>query len=245
MGVNKVFTLILAHLISLTALFSQGQDSLAQQVLTPGIHYGINLPGMDLKSRFGPFFGFGPQLDWSQRNWLARTLFTYYFGSPVKEDVLQPLRSTDGFIVGNGQLLPVFLRMRGWSVEVMGGRRINIHHSKLDLGLLLGSGWLAHRIRILDESQSHPLLTKPYSSGFDRLSRGPLIKAGLTLRYKASSRAWFTMDVNYAMAWTRLQRHYQYDQQPLRVTSQDDIRTFKLGWVWPIALNSTADRVYY
>ena len=240
----SLISAILGLLIPANALHGQSNDSLAHTWIAPGVHYGWQLPAADLKHRFGSFFGLGPQLTWWGKKMYWQGSYQYYFGAQVHEDVLQGLRSTDGSVVGSTLIIPAFLRLRGWSTQLMAGKWFNSGHPRWSFGVQAGPGWISHRLKALDESQSHPLLVKPYWSGYDRLSSGPGITGGLAMLYQATAQAWFRLDIHHTLAWTQL-RHVQYDGYHENSRRQDRMTSIRISWLWPIALRAQAENIYY
>lgn len=241
---SALMSLILGLVISVYDLAGQSTDSLAHSWVAPGVHYGWQIPAGDLQNRFGSFFGLGPQLTWWGKKMYGQVSYQYYFGAQVKEDVLQGLRSTDGSVVGSAQIIPAFLRLRGWSAQIMAGKWFKTGHPHWWFGAHAGPVWFNHRLKVLDETQSHPLLAKPYWSGYDRLSSGPGLSGGGSLVYKATAQAWFMLEVNHTLAWTHL-RHNQYDGYQEKSRRQDRMTSLRLSWLWPIDLRSQPEKIFY
>ena len=143
------------------ARYGFSQDSTQDfnySILSLGMDYGANLPKADLGDRFGFISSVGAHLEYNTKNnWLYRINSSFYFGSNVKEDVLSNLRTSDGVIIGNNKAFAhVFMRSRMLSVSGSVGKLFPFKESLPKTGLFFnaGVGFLGHKVRVQDDSQS-------------------------------------------------------------------------------------------
>jgi hypothetical protein len=208
--------------------------------------YGIMQPAGKLNDRFGsmlhPHFSIGFQPRAS--SFLMRLEGQYFFGSMVKTDVLQNLRTIEGYLVGNdGSIADMPLRGRGYyagaSVEKIG------IFSNFFLGL--GSGFLQHKIRIQKDPLTYvPQLEGAYEKGYDRLTSGLGIKSYLGYRYLSDNRRInFSFTLYSMVGFTELRRSIQFDikGKPPH-TGPDFLTGIKLTWILPLYFDDP-DLIFY
>ena len=241
-----VFVMLAIYSIGLPQETGQQPDLL----VLPQIHYGIQWPGGDLANRFGQNFSLGTGGSLLLRsNWMIGLQYGFKFGNQVKEDVLSPLRTPEGLIIGRDkQFANVFLRERGWMFTTHIGYLIPFNpdnNKRSGLLLSVGGGILSHKIRIVDDFDSVVQLSGPSVKGYDRLSRGWGLHqfAGINSLSKNGLINFFA-GVEFLEGFTKNRRKYNYDlQQFEHETRKDLLFGLKLGWLFPISLSSQA--IYY
>ncbi|HQU54973.1 MAG TPA: hypothetical protein PK643_18185 [Saprospiraceae bacterium] len=247
----RTLAILLICLFWSSALSGQRLDTLANRVTTIGLEYGVQWPGGDLSDRFGQHFTLGTSLQWtSLRQPYFLGAFGYFqFGTQVREDVLEPFRTTDGGIINPAQeFVQVYLRQRGLQTGIEGG--INLRKSAgrglwiLEPGLQ--AGWLSHHIRIQDESVSLPYLQKPYRAAYDRLSSGPALGGIIHVLYLQHQKLVnVRMDLYVTRAFTRLRRTIQNDAPGITEIRRDWIYGVRLAWMIPVYGGIAVEDIYY
>lgn len=233
----------------LLILFTSGLSLTAQEeniqgpgnFLAFGAQYGVQLPGGDLADRFGFNYAATFSLDYyfQKLGGFVGIETQIQFGDRVKQDVLEPLRISNGALLGtDGFTGDIFLRRRGFYV----GAYINkfLFTGKKNpasgLALGLGVGVLEHFIRIQNDSDNIGQLRGDYSKGYDRFSRGPALKQALTYHHLGKNRS-----VNYAIgisvmeAFTSSVRSINFDTRQVPEESRLDL-LFSLDAKWFIPL---------
>lgn len=213
--------------------------------------YGIQLPGGDLADRFGLNFSIEGAGDFiTENNWFFGIQGQYLFGSRVNEDVLAPLRTDEGFIIGNDRSpADIQLRQRGSYMGVRIGHLIGLSPTNARAGLRIniGGGLLQHRIRIQeDPARTVSQLTGDYQKGYDRLSNGPALHQ--YIGYQVLGRDGsvnFQAGFEFFQGFTQNRRSFNFDlgnsDSPSRV---DLLIGFRLSWTLPF-YSGRAEDIYY
>ena len=142
--------------------------------------YGAHTAAGDLEERFGGGFAIGGGVSYlfAGTNWQVGVRAQLGFGADVKQDVLNDLRTRDGFLIGN-QRVPADVQLRerylfagpsvGYTLAFGANRRSGIL-------MRTAMGYLRHWIRIqTDASQGVQPLLEEKLAGYDRLTSGPAI----------------------------------------------------------------------
>ena len=161
--------------LAMLQLRGQPEAELPSAIHLP-FSYKIQWPAGELADRFGQNFAVSAGIHYYPTNsrWYVGGEGSFVFGQHVKQDVLYRLRTPQGVIIGNDrQIADVFLRQRGWTAALKGGRILG-KHGQLRRGLVLeaGAGMLSHHIRIQDDSQTVPQISGSYRKGYDYLTLG-------------------------------------------------------------------------
>jgi len=231
--------------------WSQRPDTLARNVLTVGLEYGIQWPGGTLSERFGQHFSLGSsiQLTSLRKPYFLGAFGYFHFGNQVREDVLSLFRTGDGGFINPAQeFVQVYLRQRGFQAGVEAGTSWRWQGKK---GLwLLQPGvqciWLSHHIRIQDESESLPSIARPYRDGYDRLTSGPGWGPVIHWMYLQSDKLVnIRLDLYANLAYTQLRRDRQYDGYKPEGARRDWIYGIRLAWLFPIYRGIAVEDIYF
>jgi len=219
-------------------------------ILNGGISYGYNFPLSDLKERYGTSLQFSIFGDYiTPSNLIIRGEFTNLFGDKVNEDVLQGFKTREGYILGDdGLSTDVFLRFRGLLLTGQVGKLIpfNKEKSRSGLKVLIGGGILQHNIRFLDDNNSVPQIRGELRKGYDRLTRGFVLKEDLYYTHLSSNRRLnFEVGLSCFQGFTSEVRAINFDTGLATIQSRLDVGVaLKLAWILPFYLNS-AETIYY
>jgi hypothetical protein len=219
-------------------VIAQANDSLRSGfLLSPS--YGIGIPAIDLKDRFGLHFTLGGNLAYlAKSGFYSSVNYNFIFGNSVKEDVLSNLRTLEGGIIGRDmQFASVFLRERGHHFFVNAGRYLRFGEGKLFSGIVIsaGLGYLQHKIRIVDDFDSVTQLGDPYIKGYDRLSGGLSFNQNLCYLHLSEDRLVnFYLNLQLTEGFTRDLRGLNYNQSPLIKKRKDLTLNLQIGWIIPI-----------
>ena len=220
------------------------EDGIEGTALLIHLQYGIQWPGGgNIQQRYGQNFaiGGGPAI-LLKKNFLIGINYSLLFGNQVKEDVLAPLRTPEGLLIGNDmQFASVFLRERGWSLHVDAGYLFPLRPDKTrQSGILttVGAGALSHHIRFVDEFDSAIQITPPYDKGYDRLSYGWSLHQSIGYLHLAKNRLLnFHIGINIIEGFTKNRRGFNYDLARFDSSTSTDILVgFKIGWILPFYL---------
>lgn len=152
--------------------------------------YGYQLPMADMADRFGANSNIGVNFESIK---LKSKVFygadgIFLFGINVKEDVVAPLRSIDGNLIGlNGARGDVNLKERGYYIGLNAGKIFPFGKSDNNVTGIraqVGAGFLQHKIRVQDNFNNIAALDKQYITAYDRLSNGPAIHLAAGYQYQ-------------------------------------------------------------
>jgi len=103
----------------------------------------------------------------------------FIFGSTIKYDSLFHLIKTSGdyIIDGDGMYADVRTYQRGYTLMGKAGKIFSIFNDNPNSGLLvmIGGGFMQHKIRIENPGNTVPQLKGDYKKGYDKLTNGPAL----------------------------------------------------------------------
>jgi hypothetical protein len=204
-------------------------------------NYSYNVPGGDLKNRFGNNSAVGANFFRKYKNNFVWGIdFSYLFGSDIKEtSILDSLRTERGFIINrNGQYANVRLYERGFNTTFKIGKVIPAFGPNKNSGFLVtaGAGFMQHKIRIEDIGNSTPALNNDYKKGYDRLSNGLSLTEFIGYLYLDNKRLLnFYAGVEFTQAFTQNRRDYNFDTMTRDSQKRLDLLSgIKFGFVIPL-----------
>lgn len=216
--------------------------------------YGYNLPGADMKRRFGNYFGVGSGLGviTDKGNWQLGLDFNYFFGNQVAENPLSNLLNDQGFLIGNDrEYADIQLRMRGFYVGAFLGKLIGVGlpNPRSGIRLTVSGGLFQHKIRIQDDPVRFvPQISDEYEKGYDRLTYGLGITQFIGYQLLSSNkRLNFFAGVEFTQAFTSGRRGFNFDTRTSDAGSRLDLNTgFRAGWILPFYVGRRAsEEIYY
>ena len=216
------------------------------------VSYGFQVPSGDLSARFGSNFSLGAGIQWMSKesNWLIGVQGQFLFGQQVNEDVLSPLRTAEGFLIGNDRTpADIQLRERGGYLGLQIGKLFSLdqNNPRSGLRISLGGGLLQHRIRIQkDPARTVAQLEGNYAKGYDRLTNGPALYqwAGYQV-FSKNRQVNFYIGLEAIQGFTRGRRDWQFDlQQPYTSDRLDLLWGIRAGLTLPVYYGST-EKIWY
>ncbi len=237
------FIILLMSLFFLPAFGQEAsEEDIRWKTLSFNMHYGAAFPGNDLNDRFGYMNNFGGGLEFlTGNNWHLALQGNYYFGNEIKEDVLSNLRTSDGVIIGNDMAFAnIFMRSRAWSVHGSFGKLIPLGQ-KVNSGLLisLGGGFISHKVRIQDDSQSVPQVIEDNVRGYDRLTGGLLFRESIGYYSNEQSargnfRFYVMLEGNQGLTEGLRRLNYSDNTSEYGKKRLDSIWSIKVGFILPL-----------
>ncbi len=215
--------------------------------------YGFQAPTADMKDRFGGnnILGIGLETISQKTRQFYGIEWGFFFGSNVKEDVLAPLRSYDGNIIGiNGETGDINLKERGFYLGLHAGKIFSTTDKKSSLTGIrtqIGAGLMQHKIRIQDNLKNIVPLNKKYLQGYDRLSNGPAIHLGLGYEYDSPYNNFhFRIMGDMTAGRTKSRRDLDYATGTyLDQTRTDILYGINIAYVVTISRTRTEENIYY
>ncbi len=214
--------------------------------------YGFQMPGGDLKDRFGNYNGVGGGFELLLKNNISISLEgTLHFGRRVKEDVLQELRNSDSLFISNTRLLAdVQLRQRALYVGASVGKLWPVWKNNRRSGIKtsIGLGIFQHKIRIQSDPETFvPLLSGEYLKGYDRLSNGLSLREFIGYQHFSRNRLInFYAGFEFTQAFTQNRRDFDFATRSTDTTQRTDLLWgVKVGWILPFYINEDPSKIYY
>ncbi len=264
--VSKFFTQYHINMrIYIYLLLFISSNLLAQRSNTPSVSsqattmiginaaFGVHLPASDMANRFGSDLHVGGGIEGISlsKGWVIGGDAFYFYGKTVKEDVLQPLRTVDGAILGDvGTYANVDLRERGFYTGLNLGKLFKLTDNGNRIGgirLTLSAGFLQHKIRIQDNSNSAPHLAPPYQAGYDRLTNGFALSQFVGYQIISRDKTInFFVGLDFTEGFTRNRRGFNFDTRQRDDAKRLDILYgARVGWFVPLFTNQKADSIEY
>jgi len=250
---NMRFTLVvLAAFLAFSLPAQESAQNKGNGILL-NFTFGGQLPGGDLVDRFGANLNVGGGVDFmTEKSNLIFGLEGYFlFGNTVKEDVLEPLRTPNGTIIGNDRNpVDVPLRERGFYLGATFGKLFSLSQKNPRSGIraTVGAGLLQHNIRIQDDPVSAiPQLSEPYKKGYDRLSNGLAFNEFIGYQYLSTDkRINFFAGFEFTQALTQSRRDFNFDTRNQDTEQRLDLLWgIRVGWVLPFYVGKSAGEIYY
>ena len=244
------FKYLLILLCCIPILLSGQEDEKALTALALKFNYGVQIPAGDLSERFGSNFVLGLGAEYINSKSVFYGLdFDFHFGNNVKEDVLASIRTPEGDIIGNDRSISaVFPRMRAISFGLFIGKIFSFGELKnTGIKVSLGAGFIEHRMRFQDDTNTAIHLFGDYSKGYDRLTNGFSLKQFVGYQYMSSDqRINIYGGFDFTEAFTKGRRDWNYDQfGPDKSPRTDILIGFRLGLILPFYFGSDPSTIYY
>lgn len=246
MNIQKsVLTLISILICTTLSTLSQAQrfnlkDSTIKLSMID-FHYAVLAPGGDLKDRFGITTDVGLGfLRKTKKNFLWGADVNYLSGSEVKEKYILDGVRTDRnqFININGNFADVRLFERGISSYARFGKLIPVSKQNKNSGILLmlGLGFLQHKIHIEVLEENVPALNDQHKKGYDRLTNGLSIKQSIGYFYLHPRFLYnFYASFDFSQSFTQDRRDWDiYAQRKLDDKRTDYLNGLKVGVIFPL-----------
>jgi hypothetical protein len=209
---------------------------------------GGHIPAGDMAKRFGVNGSIGAGTEFiTSQNWIFGLEGAFIFGSKVKEDPLDILRTPTGDIIGNDRVYAtVLLQERGLYLGATVGKIVRFGDKREGLRLTFGGGWAQHKIRVFDDSRSVVQLRGDYKKGYDRLTGGPALQQFIGWQHVGYGRdvSWL-FGFEFNQAFTNTLRDWDFSLMRKLDANRVDLRFgVRLAWTLPF-YTGTAEEIYY
>ncbi|NCG29734.1 MAG: hypothetical protein GWP27_04600 [Bacteroidetes bacterium] len=247
--------IILFVLVTFFGHNSTGQKSIEDStisVVALGAQIGLSYPLGELGLRFGYSGMTGGSLMFKTKSkWIIEPNMAILFGNQVKEDsILDPITTNTNIIIDRtGNPANVVFFERGFITSVRVGKIWSMIGPNPNCGIqtTLGVGYMQHRIRIQDESESIPQLQGNYRKGYDRFTSGLSLMQGVGYQHFSNYRF-----INYYIGleihegFTKNRRAINFDtmesDNKLRL---DVLVNLTLRWYFPMYKRQPKDFYFY
>lgn len=223
-----------------------GQRNVTDDIIsTPyvGIHYGGNMTGGDYADRFGYTNHLGAIVGWkTEMNWIFAIDGNFMFGNRVFEpNLLDNMKDSQGTITNSSGGPAIINPMqRGFNINGTFGFvfRGTGHNPNSGIMILLGAGYMWHKIRIETREDEVPQLNDDKLIGYDRLTTGLNTSQFLGYNFMANRGiANFYAGFYFIQGHTFNQRTLYWDRPDYEVPSERRLDLqygIRLGWMIPI-----------
>lgn len=217
------------------------------------IHYSFQVPFGDMAERFGMNSALGAGIGGKTgRNVFLGAAGSFIFGKNVKEtDILDGITDQDGFLLGSSGLYADYsFSEKGFSLQTQGGKIIAFKKPNVNSGLalLLGAGYLQHKISIKADADAVPMLSREYRKGYDRLSSGFMLTQCIGYLYLdvKNKRINCFAGIEVQEGFTKSRRTWNYDENRADESLRKDILvSLKLSWIIPVYRTQTEKYYFY
>jgi len=213
--------------------------------------YTHQFPMADLQESFGDNSSIGISvIRKTTDNWLFGMDGSYIFGEKVKnENLFDNIATEDGSIINEDGLFANILTFeRGFSAFLLGGKAFTFAESNASgIYVVVGIGYMQHKIRIQTQEDFIPHLSEEYKKGYDRLSGGISMKVNANYMYfSKKNNIKFVAGVELIKGWTKNLRAYNFDEMQYTSDSNrnDILLGIKAGFIIPIFKKNTEEFHY-
>jgi hypothetical protein len=213
--------------------------------------YSLQHPSGDMALRFGWSSALGGQYLYKNRNNYILGIAGYFiFGNDVHEPgILANIATPEGYFIGaDGQYAEVRFYERGFSTQVTFGKifPLNTQNKNSGLLLMLGPGFLQHKIRIEDPNHMLPSLTEPYLKGYDRLTNGFSLNTFIGYLYLSKNHMInFYIGLDLTQALTENRRSFNLETGLHDSKKRHDyLNGIRIGWLLPL-YKRASNQFYY
>ncbi len=249
------FALALISVLFAPSAVAQGENRHANYggVLAFQLSYAYEIPGADLKVRFGNNNSVGLATEWmtDKSNWIFGAKINYFFGQKVKQDVIATLRTPEGYIIGNDRsYADIQLRERGFYTGLVLGKLFLLPGEETRRGIrfALSAGLLQHKVRIQDDPvKKVAQLNDDLKKGYDLLSNGLAFNEFIGYQILSNSgRMNFFVGLEFTQGFTQNRRSFNYIPQEKETIKRIDIQSgIRVGWILPLYIGREAEEIFY
>ncbi len=205
------------------------------------VSYAIQLPGGDLKNRFGMNnnLGFSGGIKLVS-NWTFDIEGAFLFSQNVKDtSIIDHLQNSQGWIINQqGDENRILIYERGQTFTFKIGKIINVLGPNPNSGIIvkIGIGMIRHKIRIENENNLIPQLSQDHLPYYDRLTLGLVINEFIGYQHMSNNRLTnFIIGFDLKQGFTKGMRDYQIDiMGPMLDNRIDLLNGIRIGWIIPV-----------
>lgn len=224
----------------------------AVSAFIPNFTYAFQIPGGDVALEYGVNSTIGGGLMYkTKKNIIFSLDINFIFGNDIKkaDTILWMVETNSGHIIdGNGTYALYALYERGYSLNFRVGKVFNALSANPNSGLFLmvGAGYIVHRMKIDNQDDTAPQITGDYAKGYDNLIGGLNLNQFIGYYFMGRSRiANFYAGFEFYQGFTKSQRDYNFSMMEKNDNSYVDFfYGIKVAWMFPV-FNRAPDPYYY
>ncbi len=245
---KKYLLLTFFFYLSLTLISQNLRDT---TILIPFVNfsYSPQIPGGDFAKRFGFTNNIGINIGFkTAKNWQLELEGNFLFSKNIKEpNVLAFLQTSEGYIIDRyGDAANVLMYERGFTESIIIGKLTPFKGTNKNSGLMikLGIGFMHHKIRIENQDDKVPALTKKNLVYVDRLTMGLALKQYIGYQHFGDGKLTnFNIGLEVTEGFTQGMRDYQFGYGEYREKRTELLLGIRLGWLIPVYRQAPAE--YY
>ncbi|MFZ4796054.1 MAG: hypothetical protein ACOYMA_01085 [Bacteroidia bacterium] len=247
--ITKATLFILFVFVNSMAFAQKKGDDFSNKIFNFQFIYNGQFPSGDWEKMYGVSHGLGFGVNYkTQTNWLFSAESSFMLSNNLKNtaDLVNLTNSNNyTFNTNNGTPATVDLSMRGFTAFGRIGKIIPVNRLNKNHGFLvqIGAGYLMHYLNFNIPQNTVAQLNEVNQRGYDRLHGGLAISQFVGYYFHSESRLLnFYAGVDFAQAFTKNLREYNYDTHQYDLGSkQDNYTAFRFGWMIPIYLSSKSE----
>lgn len=241
--------LLYISLLLLGTLTVNGQNLKDTIISIPflNLSYSPQLTGGDFGKRFGftnsVGLNFGIK---TAKNWQFEVEGTFLFGNSIKEDsLLDFLKTDEGYIIDQyGDATNILMFQRGFTESILIGKLFPIIGPNKNSGIVtkFGIGFMHHKIRIQNQDDLVPALTKENVIYVDRLTMGLSLKQYIGYQHLSDRKLVnFNIGIELTEGFTKGMRDYQFGYGSYHDKRNEFLIGIRAGWIFPIYRKTPED----
>lgn len=250
---KKALIFSITAVLMMAASAQKPENDTTARVFSLGAAYGRDLPGGDLKNRFGMNNSLGASFSYkSITNWILMVEGDYLFSRNVKisDELFEDIAAEEGYIIDEGGIFTDLAVLEaGMTANFSFGKLFPVWGPNQNSGLVfrIGGGYMFHKIRIEQNQNSAPQISGDYQKGYDRLTEGFNTSQFLGYHYLGNENILnFYAGIEFHQAWTSSSRAYNFDQRKRPANSRfDSLYGLKIGWFIPLGKQTARKTHYY
>jgi len=211
--------------------------------------YSPQIPGGDLAKRFGFTNNIGINIGIkTAKNWQFELEGNFLFSKNIREkNILSFLQTSEGYIIDQyGDAVNVLMYQRGFTESFMVGKLFPVIGPNQNSGIMakFGIGFMHHKIKIENQDDKVPALTKDNLVYVDRLTMGLALKQYIGYQHFGDSKLMnFNLGLEITEGFTQGMRDYQFGYGEYREYRTEFLIGLRLGWLIPVYRQAPAE--YY
>lgn len=236
---KRLFYVILFFFGALTVSSQNLKDTIIS-IPFINLSYSPQVPGGDFAKRFGITNNIGLNFGIkTATNWQFELEGTFLFGNNIKEDsLLDFLKTDEGYIIDQyGDAINILIYQRGFTESILVGKLFPVIGPNKNSGIMVkfGAGFMHHKIRIENQDDNVPALTKANLVYVDRLTMGLSLKQYIGYQHLSDRKLInFNIGLELTQGFTQGMRDYQFGYGSYREKRKEFLIGVRAGWIFPI-----------
>jgi hypothetical protein len=238
--------------ILLLSIFSLNIAAQENKQSAFAFNYNYQIPNGNLSDVFGNNSAIGASYFLERNNNMILGIEgSYIFGTEIKDITIfnNISTSTGSIIAADGNYANVNLMQRGFDTYFFAGYALHFSEDNLSgIYISQGFGYLQYQIFIDTKNENIPQLDEDMKKGYDRFSNGFSTKLSIDYKYyHKKGRFQISSGLNYTMAYTKIQRTYDFSNNEYysKERNWDQLLGLKIEIIIPIHRRNNEKFHYY